>query len=234
MADPKKGPLQLQTGTSLNPESPNAPIRNMDPSLQNVDHLAYLRRQALADHGLVGAAVSGEVKGLFDLQQQIGPFVSASHVLGQMHTCYMNDFMKNCLQQHDCGITTDATFDLFKWGKLISSSVYVAATACWVPVLLTWVVNLTEQDYVHHFVVLLQVIFRLQLPPDEEDKKVAQVVDFSLAQKNGFVTAYCQLKGITDSMIEHLIQCDPTIMGLAVKISRTLFLSSWSFIHFDP
>ncbi|EGG10783.1 uncharacterized protein MELLADRAFT_93462 [Melampsora larici-populina 98AG31] len=75
--------------------------------------------------------------------------------------------------------------DLMHWGNEILHR--------WIPIQLTWMWGLEESHYRAHFLTLLQQIQAADLTYHERDLLVQQVVDFSTAQKKGFVSAYMDI-----------------------------------------
>lgn len=73
--------------------------------------------------------------------------------------------------------------------------------ARWIPVLFTWMYGIGEPHYRAHFTSLLQSIQDSSLTPTAKDLLVRQVVDFSMAQKNGFINAYLNVFETTDRSV---------------------------------
>jgi hypothetical protein len=91
------------------------------------------------------------------------------------------------------GLVSDVTYWFFENGYLLSTSMYCEETTRWIPILLTWIHGLSESYYQLHFAVLFCQFS--QLPQNERNILVRNVVDFSLAQTNGFISAYTKVLG---------------------------------------
>ncbi|KAJ7108282.1 hypothetical protein C8R44DRAFT_597626, partial [Mycena epipterygia] len=70
------------------------------------------------------------------------------------------------------GVITDGTHDFFKQGILLTSLVFSQVLFRWVVVLYTWIGNQDLEHHVPHF------------------KQLVQILDFSNAQRNGFIEAF--------------------------------------------
>jgi hypothetical protein len=94
------------------------------------------------------------------------------------------------------GLVSNVTYWFFENGYLLSTSMYCEETTRWIPILLTWIRGLRESYHQLHFSVLFRQFS--QLPQNKRNILVHDVVDFSLAQTNGFISAYTKVFGITD------------------------------------
>ncbi|KAI7959110.1 hypothetical protein MJO28_002901 [Puccinia striiformis f. sp. tritici] len=70
----------------------------------------------------------------------------------------------------------------------------------WNPVQLSWIQGLSEEYYKVHFTVLFQQFLIPSILPSEREKLATSIVDFSQAQQNGFLAAYCKVLGIAAEM----------------------------------
>jgi hypothetical protein len=70
-----------------------------------------------------------------------------------------------------------------------------------VPVQLTWICGLSEEYYKLHFAQLFQQTMIPSISQSERKTLSRQVVDFLLAQKEGFVNAYMEVFSETDRQI---------------------------------
>jgi hypothetical protein len=75
---------------------------------------------------------------------------------------------------------------------------YCEETARWIPVQLTWIRGLTEEYYKVHFLTLFCQFIRPAFTAAERDILVQQVVDFLLAQREGFILAYMEVFGVNN------------------------------------
>ncbi|EGF98492.1 uncharacterized protein MELLADRAFT_95666 [Melampsora larici-populina 98AG31] len=96
------------------------------------------------------------------------------------------------------GLLSDVTYKFFANGYLMTTSMYHSTLRRWIPIQLTWLYGLSEEHYFAHFNTLMKQIKKAQLLPEERDTLVRQVVDFSAAQKNGFIRAYMKVFDCTD------------------------------------
>ena len=109
------------------------------------------------------------------------------------------------------GILTDTTYDYFARGYLTSSSVYCAILHRWVPVLFTYSENIKTNHYKAHFSSLIKVILdkTREIQEDEDnswEELLAQVVDFTAAQREGFLLAF-EDSGLQGSATSYLRGC---------------------------
>jgi hypothetical protein len=204
---PERKPLRLVVGHSNDPEDPKGPVRNIHPAFVNRDRVAYLRREELKHMGY-SASDGDSWQGLVTLQEQFGqPFIVSSSVeMSESHISIQTKFMRDLLleesRKENLGVVTDATYSFFKNGFLIASSVYSLTLKRWAPVILTWSHGLKKEHYKAHFITLIKSILSEIQGEEYQDMFLASVVDFSMAQRQGFILAYveCRLKpGETDT-----------------------------------
>lgn len=88
------------------------------------------------------------------------------------------------------GLLSDVTYRFFHNGYLLTTSMYNEHIMRWVPVLYTCIFGLETTHYQAHFTTLLKIIKTSDLTEPAKAYLTRQVVDFSLAQKNGFIAAY--------------------------------------------
>lgn len=86
------------------------------------------------------------------------------------------------------GLLSDVTYKFFANGYLLSTSMYHDDLRRWIPIQLTWLRGLSEAHYAVHCKTLMEQM--LHLPPPDCETLVRQVVEFLMAQKNGFISAY--------------------------------------------
>jgi hypothetical protein len=75
---------------------------------------------------------------------------------------------------------------------------YCSEIAQWIPVQLLWIQGLSENYYKIHFSTLFRQFMVPSFTQAECKTLARQVVDFSLAQKEGFVLAYMEVFGKCD------------------------------------
>jgi hypothetical protein len=129
--------------------------------------------------------------------------ISALFMPDQENFAFQTQWMAGMIMTRDennevygLGLVSDVAYWFFKNGYLLSTSRYCKETSCWIPILLTWIRGLSKSYYQVHFATLLQQF--AGLPQNKCDILVHNVVDFSLAQTNGFISAYTKVFGITD------------------------------------
>ncbi|KAJ6530713.1 hypothetical protein B0H19DRAFT_1327962 [Mycena capillaripes] len=93
------------------------------------------------------------------------------------------------------GLVTDGCHDFFKQGILLTSLVFSQVVMRWAPVLFTWIGKLDERHHRSHFDQLVYVIAKLctrGLGYAFDERLYSAVLNFSLAQRNGFISAFVE------------------------------------------
>jgi hypothetical protein len=131
--------------------------------------------------------------------------ISALFHEGKEHFTFQSNWMKGRLpscdennQVYQGGLISNVTYCFFETGYLLTTSMFCESIACWIPVQLTWIQGLGTPYYKIHFKTLFQQFLVPELTDDERLLLARQVVDFSLAQRNGFIKAFMEVFGITD------------------------------------
>ncbi|EGG04860.1 uncharacterized protein MELLADRAFT_88518 [Melampsora larici-populina 98AG31] len=126
--------------------------------------------------------------------------ISTSLLGANVHITFQTDWMADQLVRRDTlgkvysgGLLSDVTYRFFHHGYLLTTSMYSEILHRWIPIQLTWMWGLEEAHYKAHFLTLLAQINAADLTYHERDLLVQQVVDFSTAQKKGFVSAYMEV-----------------------------------------
>ncbi|KAJ7438874.1 hypothetical protein FB451DRAFT_1415998 [Mycena latifolia] len=91
------------------------------------------------------------------------------------------------------GVITDGTHDFFKQGILLVSLVFSQVMMRWAPVLFTWLGKFDELHHKSHFDQLIFVIAEQctrGLGYVFDERPYSAVLDFSSAQRNGFILAF--------------------------------------------
>lgn len=91
------------------------------------------------------------------------------------------------------GLLSDVTYRFFANGYLLTTSMYNSTLRRWIPIQLSWLNGLSDEHYKAHFVALMNQIKNSPLSRSAQDSLVRQVVDFSAAQKTGFIEAYMEV-----------------------------------------
>ena len=105
-------------------------------------------------------------------------------------------------------LLSDVTYKCFKNGYLLTTSMYCKELGQWILVQLSWMRGLSEQYYKIHFSTLFKK-FKDKLINNEEAQTLCrQVVDFSAAQRNGFILAYMEVFNKADPS-----QASPLLKG---------------------
>lgn len=170
--------------------------------------------------------------------------ISTSFMPKKTHMTFQTEWMAEQLLSrvdggvYKGGLLSDVTYKLFLNGYLLSTSMYNEVLHRWVPIQLTWMNGLSDDHYLAHFTTLLQQVQNSQYSVAERDTLVRQVVDFSMAQKNGFIGAYMNVFEETDRNValsklsgckEHFraqvtrLKRNNTIIERGYEVSATVF-----------
>jgi hypothetical protein len=208
--NPTKTPLELAVGNSSDSANLNSAVANINPSFLNTSRVGYLKRTFLQEAGIV--PIEGESYLLEKLQGVYGADIiqSSSIKATERHISVAIKYMSSVLKRKSNagkdipGIQTDVTYSFFRNGFLLSSCVYDFRIPRWIPILFTWIEGNTTAHYVPHFEIVLQWISEIpDIGLEDFNLLAAQVMDFSTAQRNAFVTAYRKVslsKGFFDSV----------------------------------
>lgn len=121
------------------------------------------------------------------------------------------------------GLLSDVTYKLFANGYLLSTSMYHEDLRSWIPIQFTWLKGLTEEHYSAHFIALMMQIKAADMTSAERDTLVRQVVDFSTAQKNGFIMAYMEVFEEKDCAValDKLKGCEEHSRAQVTRVKRS-------------
>ncbi|POW21224.1 hypothetical protein PSHT_02634 [Puccinia striiformis] len=209
--NPKATALQLRvgTGTGSDNHKPISSLVDIHESLGNADRLRYYRRLALKEVEECASKKNGGSGGdsvIFDMIQwhKMGlEMISSGHGEGQEHYTFQTRWMSQMLlsrreegnKLYSGGLISDVTYKFFKNGYLLTTSIYCDDINRWIPVQLSWILGLSESYYEIHFTVLFRQFLLPSISPAEREALATSIVDFSQAQQNGFVAAYCRVFG---------------------------------------
>ncbi|KAJ7604282.1 hypothetical protein DFH06DRAFT_1310588 [Mycena polygramma] len=93
------------------------------------------------------------------------------------------------------GLVTDGSHDFFTQGILLASLVFSQIIMRWTPILFTWIGKLDERHHKSHFDQLVYVIAEVcttGLGYAFDERLYSAVLDFSTAQRNGFISAFVE------------------------------------------
>jgi hypothetical protein len=155
--------------------------------------------------------------------------ISSSFMAGKEHFMFQTQWMANRLlscndrnKVYTGRLVSDVIYRFFENGYLLSTSMFCDKSARWVPVQLSWICGLAKNYYCFHFAILFQ---QFQIPSiliPEQEKLACQVVDFSLAQKEGFIQAYMEVFRKTDrqNALKHLKGCHEHFWAQVMRVKR--------------
>ncbi|KAJ7732048.1 hypothetical protein DFH07DRAFT_781036 [Mycena maculata] len=136
------------------------------------------------------------------------PWIVEAELLGRQYICMQTPFMRDVLLRDSVqswhaenleaesgrhGVITDGTHNFFKQGILLTSLVFSPILFRWVVVLYTWIGSQDQEHHIPHFKQLVQVIAEIctrGLGFDFDDRLFSAILDFSNAQRNGFIEAF--------------------------------------------
>ncbi|EGG02221.1 uncharacterized protein MELLADRAFT_91552 [Melampsora larici-populina 98AG31] len=155
--------------------------------------------------------------------------ISCSYMKHKIHKTVQTQWMAAQLlaRENDGGVycgglLSDVTYKFFANGYLMSTLMYHGTLNRWIPIQLTWLYGLSEDHYYAHFKTLMKQFKRAQLLPAERDILVRQVVDFSAAQKNGFIRAYMKVFDVTDrkEALDKLCGCQEHFRAQVMRVAK--------------
>ncbi|OAV86106.1 hypothetical protein PTTG_30079, partial [Puccinia triticina 1-1 BBBD Race 1] len=203
--NPTAGALKLKMGKGTDPSAGFDSVVSIHSAYINRDRLAYYRRTILAELGLAPDKLKGGVGDRFILHMfgwaSRGLWIiSSSFMPSSEHFTFQTKWMSDCLfardqqnQVYNGGLLSDVTYRYFENGYLLTTSMFCDELQRWIPIQLTWMRGLSEEYYKIHFATLFRQFLAASITPAEQDILVRQVVDFSTAQIEGFVSAYLEV-----------------------------------------
>ncbi|POW14230.1 hypothetical protein PSHT_07487 [Puccinia striiformis] len=199
--------LQLKIGNTGRADEPIKSVVDIHESLGNDDRLRYYRRQIL--NNVVDGPEKMNGGGdnfLHDMFQWLEKglhIISDSWTKGEEHFTFQTDWMSQRLLKrsgegnklYSGGLISDVTYKFFQDGYLLTTSMYCEDVSRWIPVQLSWIRGLSDKYYEIHFTVLFRQFLIDSISATEREELATSIVDFSQAQTNGFVAAYCNVFG---------------------------------------
>ncbi|KAI7945470.1 hypothetical protein MJO29_011858, partial [Puccinia striiformis f. sp. tritici] len=200
--NPKAGALVLRIGNPNQSHTGEGSVVAIHESLGNADRLRHYRREILRKLDLAPNKAGGGVgdkfiQEMFAWDQRGLEIISASFRKGSEHFSFQTEWMRerflartNDGKLYSGGLLTDVTYRFFDKGYLLTTSMFCEEICRWIPIQLTWIRGLTEKYYQLHFTALFREILSVAVLKEERDNLAANVVDFSKAQRRGFILAF--------------------------------------------
>ncbi|EGF98028.1 uncharacterized protein MELLADRAFT_96237 [Melampsora larici-populina 98AG31] len=234
--NPSVGPLQHKVGRAPAGKQEIKTASAIHPAFGNLHRTGYYRRKLLVDAGVIPEKKIPGSGDSFILDMihwaKLGlRMISSSFLPENTHMTFQTPWMAEqfLAREEDGGVysgglLSDVTYKFFANGYLMTTSMYQSVIHRWIPIQLTWLYGLSEEHYVAHFQALMKQIKDAQLLPAERDILVRQVVDFSAAQKNGFIRAYMDVFDVTDraQALGKLRGCQEHFRASVTRIRRNL------------
>ncbi|KNE89648.1 hypothetical protein PSTG_16874, partial [Puccinia striiformis f. sp. tritici PST-78] len=232
--NPAVGAFKLKMGKAISLDDPITNVTDIHGSFINTDCLRYYRRIVLRELNIVpdklGAGVGDKfIMDMFQWCRHGLLVISAGFQEENEHFTFQSKWMADRLLARDennevyqGGLISDVTYRFFEHGYLLTTSMFCEQTARWIPVQLSWIRGLSAHYYQIHFAVLLRQMVRPDITILERDIMARQVVDFSLAQVEGFKAALREVFGITDPVkLEKMVKgCHQHFRAQVSKIMR--------------
>ncbi|EGF99848.1 uncharacterized protein MELLADRAFT_93987 [Melampsora larici-populina 98AG31] len=232
--DPKTGPLGLKVGRANASKNPIQSVANIHSSFGHIDRLGYLRRDILVKNELMpdNQDPDGADRWLTKLEhwgKQGMRLVSSSLKIEEIHISFQGAWMEEVLlyesksgESYSGGLLSDVTYCFFLNGYLLTTSMYNGKLERWVPVLLTFLKGLSTHHYKAHFKTLFTIIDQTSKSENQTRRLLEQVVDFSLAQRNGFIEAYMEVFRGSDKVeaLSKLHGCKQHFMAAVTRIKK--------------
>ncbi|KAJ7823116.1 hypothetical protein B0H13DRAFT_2376254 [Mycena leptocephala] len=136
------------------------------------------------------------------------PWIVEANLLDRQFICMQTPFMREVLLRDSVqswhaenleaesrrhGVITDGTHDFFKQGILLTSLVFSQVLFRWVVVLYTWIGAQDQEHHLPHFKQLVYVMAEIctkGLGFTFDERLFSAILDFSNAQRNGFIDAF--------------------------------------------
>lgn len=208
--------LVLKQGTGFAADNQQFCAMDVNSSLVNNDKLRYHIKKSMNEMKHISTATNGTDHFLHQWRQaqlERPHWVQYSCFdLGKEVIVMQTDDMRSWLSTFEIrtnnqnGYVSDAAHSFFRYGLLMVSCAFSEVSLQWVPVVLSWFGSQTPACYCAHFLTLFRSIQAI-IPPDaiDPDSYFANVVDFSPAQREGYIQAFQihmeAIEGFTEAYI---------------------------------
>ncbi|RPD52543.1 hypothetical protein L226DRAFT_433390, partial [Lentinus tigrinus ALCF2SS1-7] len=200
-----EGPAQLLVGIPTL-QGPGRSAREISSILVNKDRITYeakkVRRGAQSSNAPDQLNISEfaqfcEVHPGLIVHSVIGVIT----VISMQQPLMLSELVKETRMDSEPvnGIVSDAAHGY--WVKrsdlLIISSGYSLSLRCWIPGIMSYSNGATSEHYRHHFLALFHSIARERMRrgfDTSKDEEFGNVVDFSEAERNGFIDAFIEFR----------------------------------------
>ncbi|EGG12431.1 uncharacterized protein MELLADRAFT_89010 [Melampsora larici-populina 98AG31] len=230
--NPLVGPLQHKVGRAPAGKQEIKTASGIHPAFGNLHQTGYYRRKLLVDAGVIPEKkIPGSGNSFLLDMIHWAKMISSSFLPENTHMTFQTPWMAEQFlareedgSVYSGGLLSDVTYKFFANGYLMTTSMYHNVIHRWIPMQLTWRYGLSEEHYVAHFTTLMNQIKEAQLLPDERDILVRQVVNFSVAQQNGFIRAYMAVFDVTDraQVLGKLRGCQEHFRAQVTRVRRNL------------
>lgn len=180
-SNPTRTPVQLITGTSL--DGPGRPVTSLDPSLNNVDRVAYYRRGVMNGGDQPRRGGDKFVDAITSFMEKHPGFIVflrfAPSALIILQTEFMASLMaKEARSDARNGFVTDSHFSFFHADNryLFVTGTFSTDLNAWVPVMYAYSGGQSEEEYRVYFYTLFEKMHKkLGTKVDITDDDLAQV-----------------------------------------------------------
>ncbi|KAJ7078164.1 hypothetical protein B0H15DRAFT_1001560, partial [Mycena belliarum] len=224
-ANPTAGPLKLLVGRP-GIDGPGKSVAEITPVLYNSERIRYERRKILKGSGL-GRNNGVNFSRQFAKFQEEHPGFIREAQFGKIGIIVMQTpFMAASLVKATIGdeaingIVSDAAHGVWKVKNdllVVSSTFEPEALKCWVPGLMSWTNGGTAEHYRIHFYHLFRGIGEecAERNLEVSDDLFANVLDFSTAERNGFILAFVDFwheHAPNERTIDELLDAAPKLL----------------------
>ncbi|KAI8136592.1 hypothetical protein BJV82DRAFT_675978 [Fennellomyces sp. T-0311] len=199
---------ELQTGMSKKiGHLPN--VKEIHPGLQNINKLTYHKnkvRKGLKDHqGNAADPNDTTVTNLREIQRDFPGFITTLSLLeGEILIAFRPPSMPDALNLSMYSFITDTTFTLFDGGYYLCTSVIFCEFIQRHPIAFAAVMDgMTARHYQKYFLALLTAY---KITFMDLDQFIGVIIDFSDAQRKGFLEAY-HIRSGKDNGIQYIKGC---------------------------